>query len=114
LRGCLCPVACTLMFVPPTSSTRILWEDFAIVPFTFLMIAVRYLSERSDKGELTKNRTYICANSGVARCSHQGKQRGQCYSEAHAGGQELQHVHVAKALESGLMHKIREADQSDE
>src|ERR1700675_3233909 len=38
LRGCFCPVACTLMFVPPTSIIRILWGGFAESPITVLIL----------------------------------------------------------------------------
>src|ERR1700735_2659507 len=38
LRGWFCPVACTLMFVPPTSITRILRVDFVASPFTVLIL----------------------------------------------------------------------------
>src|SRR3984957_13647551 len=31
LTGCFCPVACILIFVPPTSSTSIVREDFAMI-----------------------------------------------------------------------------------
>jgi hypothetical protein len=41
-------------------------------------------------------------------------QRSQRHSKAHTRSDELENVHVAKALESGLMHKVHESAEPDD